>query len=512
MGLGQIFPGDAPPLSERLLGKGWRGEGDDSSTELIHDTLDRLRRQHLFGQGTYLRLRSLLPVPALAFVWLSAVWGNDNFSFYKLVNSSIALRHLLLGAVIVLLWELMMCARSSRPGRSLRKDIRAEVSIFVYSSVSCGFFLFALTAKHLGILVGAELGASLMSTLITESLLLLLGATLVCATGMAGCTRKALLVGSGRRASILRKLTRRSHSRLDIVGCLDDEYVGSDAAADNYLGKTEVLASLLKAQPVELVLIGLPVKSQYEQIQRVIDICESAGVECQYMGDVFATSRVTLQSPSAPSDFAVLGDPPRDLRHWIKRGVDLLLAGALSLILLPLAAVIAVAIKLTSPGPVFFVQQRYGYNRRRFPMFKFRTMVVDAEKRQAELEAMNEAAGPVFKLRADPRITRVGAFLRRTSLDEIPQLLNVLRGEMSLVGPRPLPLRDVSRFDKPRLLRRFSVPPGLTCLWQVGGRSNTQFDEWIRLDLQYIDEWSLGLDFRILAQTIPAVLRGHGAM
>jgi lipopolysaccharide/colanic/teichoic acid biosynthesis glycosyltransferase len=144
-------------------------------------------------------------------------------------------------------------------------------------------------------------------------------------------------------------------------------------------------------------------------------------------------------------------------------------------------------------------------------MLKFRTMVVNAERYQAELEVANEAAGPVFKLKADPRVTKIGAILRRTSLDELPQLINVLRGEMSLVGPRPLPLRDVSRFDEPWLLRRFSVMPGLTCLWQVGGRSNTEFDEWIKLDLQYIDEWSLALDFRILVKTIPAVLRGSGA-
>jgi lipopolysaccharide/colanic/teichoic acid biosynthesis glycosyltransferase len=175
-------------------------------------------------------------------------------------------------------------------------------------------------------------------------------------------------------------------------------------------------------------------------------------------------------------------------------------------------AAIAIVIKLTSPGPVLFVQQRYGFNRRRFPMLKFRTMVVDAERRQADLESANEAGGPVFKIKSDPRVTSIGKILRRASLDELPQLINVLRGDMSLVGPRPLPLRDVARFDEPWLLRRFSVPPGLTCLWQIGGRSETKFDEWIRLDLQYVDQWSLALDLRILVQTIPAVFRGTGAV
>ena len=144
-------------------------------------------------------------------------------------------------------------------------------------------------------------------------------------------------------------------------------------------------------------------------------------------------------------------------------------------------------------------------------MFKFRSMVVNAEKQQANLEKQNEAEGPVFKMKSDPRVTEVGAFLRRTSIDELPQLFNVLRGEMSLVGPRPLPLRDVSRFEESWLLRRFSVRPGLTCLWQVNGRSNTSFEYWIKQDLLYIDGWSLALDFKILIQTVPAVLRGSGA-
>ena len=145
-------------------------------------------------------------------------------------------------------------------------------------------------------------------------------------------------------------------------------------------------------------------------------------------------------------------------------------------------------------------------------MYKFRTMVSDAEDLQAALELQNEVAGPHFKIRNDPRITPIGRVLRETSLDELPQFLNVLRGEMSLVGPRPLPKRDVSRFDDASLMRRFSVKPGLTCLWQVNGRSNTDFDRWIALDLRYIDEWSLGLDFRILAMTVPAVLSRKGAV
>jgi lipopolysaccharide/colanic/teichoic acid biosynthesis glycosyltransferase len=160
---------------------------------------------------------------------------------------------------------------------------------------------------------------------------------------------------------------------------------------------------------------------------------------------------------------------------------------------------------------VLFRQERVGFNKRRFRIYKFRTMVVDAEARQAELEHLNETGGPTFKLTHDPRVTRFGRFLRTTSLDELPQLLNVLRGEMSLVGPRPLPLRDVERFEQDWQRRRFSVLPGLTGLWQVSGRSALPFQRWIELDLQYIDEWSLRLDLWILVRTIPAILGRGGA-
>jgi lipopolysaccharide/colanic/teichoic acid biosynthesis glycosyltransferase len=178
----------------------------------------------------------------------------------------------------------------------------------------------------------------------------------------------------------------------------------------------------------------------------------------------------------------------------------------------PLLLVIAVLIRLTSPGPILFTQERFGYQKRRFTMYKFRSMVIGAEHALGDLESQNEVGGPVFKMSNDPRVTRLGSFLRKTSIDELPQLFNVLRGDMSLVGPRPLSTRDVSRFDEPWLMRRFSVLPGLTCIWQVSGRSMLSFNEWISLDLEYIDNWTLLLDLEILARTIPAVLLGEGAV
>jgi exopolysaccharide biosynthesis polyprenyl glycosylphosphotransferase len=177
-----------------------------------------------------------------------------------------------------------------------------------------------------------------------------------------------------------------------------------------------------------------------------------------------------------------------------------------------LLALIALGIRLTSPGPIIFRQQRAGRNGKPFTMLKFRSMTTDAEMRQAELAVHNQMEGPVFKIENDPRITSIGRFLRRTSLDELPQLWNVFKGEMSLVGPRPLPLYEVEKFESVAQRRRLSMKPGLTCLWQISGRNQIQkFEDWVRLDLQYIDNWSLWLDLEILLKTVPVVLFAHGA-
>jgi exopolysaccharide biosynthesis polyprenyl glycosylphosphotransferase len=187
--------------------------------------------------------------------------------------------------------------------------------------------------------------------------------------------------------------------------------------------------------------------------------------------------------------------------------------GFVMLVLLSwLLAIVALLIKLTSPGPVLFRQQRSGLNGRPFTIYKFRTMVTDAEQRKAELAAMNEMTGPVFKMTLDPRVTPIGRILRKFSLDEFPQLFNVARGEMSLVGPRPLPVDEVKRFNDLAHRRRLSVKPGLTCLWQISGRNTVKdFKDWVRLDLEYIDNWSLWLDLKILWRTVPIVLTGAGA-
>ncbi len=253
---------------------------------------------------------------------------------------------------------------------------------------------------------------------------------------------------------------------------------------------------------------------QISRLQEAIGACETEGVEAWLVADFIHTS-------IARPDFDVFGKRPMLVFRttpdvsWalmVKEFVDRV--GALLGIVLasPLFLLIAVLIRITSPGPIVFRQARSGKNGKPFTMYKFRSMRTDAEMERDELVRFNVMSGPVFKLENDPRVTHIGKFLRKTSIDEFPQLLNVLKGDMSLVGPRPLPIYEVEQFANTAQRRRLSMKPGLTCLWQVSGRNEvTNFDDWVRLDLQYIDNWSLWLDLKILLKTIPVVLFGWGA-
>ncbi|HSI10846.1 MAG TPA: sugar transferase [Chthoniobacter sp.] len=275
---------------------------------------------------------------------------------------------------------------------------------------------------------------------------------------------------------------------------------------------TDLVNSLHKHSVNRVIFAGG--HSHLHRLQEAIAACEIEGVEAWLAADFIRTS-------IARADFDVFSGRPMlvfrttpDL-SWaltIKGFIDR--TGALIGLLLTswLFVIIALGIRLTSPGPIFFRQQRAGKNGRPFTMFKFRSMQSDAEMRQAELAAYNQMQGPVFKIDKDPRITKFGKFLRRTSLDEFPQLYNVLKGEMSLVGPRPLPIYEVEQFESTSQRRRLSMKPGLTCLWQIAGRSKIKnFDDWVQLDLRYIDNWSLLLDLEILIKTVPVVILGFGA-
>jgi len=326
-------------------------------------------------------------------------------------------------------------------------------------------------------------------------------------------SRYAIIVGGGERATrFFEELKLHPEWDYKFLGYVDSMAAAIPGYGCPLLGKIADLEGILMKQVVDEVVVALPVRTQYAAIERIIATCRRVGVQVQYCEDLFETPRSGQCFREHYGDQRViLKMVPNDYRHRIKRSIDLIGALAGLLLCAPLFLLVAILIKATSKGPIFFRQQRYGLGRRTFWIYKFRTMVQDAEAAQASLEHMNQNSGPVFKIFKDPRITKIGAILRRTSIDELPQLFNVLKGEMSLVGPRPLNLRDVSRFSEAWLMRRFSVKPGLTCLWQISGRSHVSFDRWIELDLHYIDHWSLEMDLQILFRTIPAVLKGTGA-
>ncbi|MDD2466005.1 MAG: sugar transferase, partial [Desulfobulbus sp.] len=242
--------------------------------------------------------------------------------------------------------------------------------------------------------------------------------------------------------------------------------------------------------------------------------CEEEGIRLHFMADIFnvQVARISLSQVQGIPLLTMEPVSQDKQQLFAKRLFDL----TLTIISLPALMIVfllvAIAIKLDSPGPIFFIQQRVGLRKRVFPMFKFRSMQINAEEKLEEIEHLNEADGPNFKITNDPRVTRVGRFIRKTSIDELPQLINVLRGEMSLVGPRPMSLRDVDLFERGVQRKRFSVQPGLTCIWQISGRSNLPFEKWLELDLEYITNWSFWLDIKILFKTIPAVLKFKGAV
>jgi exopolysaccharide biosynthesis polyprenyl glycosylphosphotransferase len=328
--------------------------------------------------------------------------------------------------------------------------------------------------------------------------------------------RNVVIVGSNDRArAYARSIESRPELGFRVRGFADFAERSTRIESDGYalVANFDNFPEFLRRNVVDEVVVALPMKSLYQQAAQIVGQCREQGVVTRCLSDLF-----NMKSGSARAE-QVEGQPVTTittagmdgLSLLLKRLIDFLSSCVLLTLLSPIFLIVAFIIKMTCPGPVFFVQERIGINKRRFNLIKFRTMMVDAEKRIHQLEHLNEVKGPAFKIKNDPRITGIGRFLRKASIDELPQIINVLKGDMSLVGPRPLPVRDYEGFDADWHRRRFSVKPGITCLWQCNGRSNVSFDRWMELDMEYIDNWSLWLDLKILLMTIPAVLKGSGA-
>jgi exopolysaccharide biosynthesis polyprenyl glycosylphosphotransferase len=322
--------------------------------------------------------------------------------------------------------------------------------------------------------------------------------------------RHIVVLGTNERAvRFAEKIRAHKDMGYNILGFVDNEFVAKGE-------HTELLSDLDRfSEVVDEVVVALPMPSFYRETREILGLCEEQGIKVRFITDMlFDLSHVksTIEYMDDTPILTLYMGPHDGFLLRIKRIMDITISALALILLAPLFVMIGILIKIDLRGPIFFVQERVGYNKRRFEFYKFRTMTSDAEKRQAEMEHLNEVSGPVFKIKDDPRVTKIGKILRKTSMDELPQLFNVLKGDMSFVGPRPLPIRDYKRFEKNWQKRRLSVRPGLTCLWQIQGRNELSFEKWIELDMEYIDHWSLLLDLKILVKTIPAVVRGTGAM
>jgi exopolysaccharide biosynthesis polyprenyl glycosylphosphotransferase len=320
------------------------------------------------------------------------------------------------------------------------------------------------------------------------------------------------VVGSGDLArDVVTTVEEHPEWGMQFAGHILDGQGAGNPKPEFVLGTLGQLGQILDDNVIDEVIFAVP-RERLAHIEGAFLLCQEQGASARVCLDLFDVrgSHMAMGDLDGLPMLSFTSAPTDEVALLFKRAFDVLSSGMALLLLSPAFLATAVAVKLDSPGPIFFRQTRVGKNGRPFKMLKFRSMHIDAEARLESLRAQNEASGPVFKMKNDPRVTRVGRFIRRTSLDELPQFLNVFSGEMSIVGPRPPVPAEVKQYQRWQR-RRLSVKPGITCTWQVSGRSNISFDQWMKLDLEYIDTWSLWQDIQICFRTVPAVLLSRGA-
>lgn len=401
---------------------------------------------------------------------------------------------------------------------SFRLKKTTEVLFIVYQAAYLSFFLFAGVCYALRI---AHISRVFVFLVFLFTTIFLAVEKLVILKVFRHLRKKGfnyryvLMVGTDQRArDFIKRIEENRELGLNLVGLvsLEKDEVGRSIEGYPVLGTLEQVPQIYRANTIDQALFVVPY-SFLGEIERAIIYFETVGVKVNvamdYFSERFARAKATEFFDVPFLSFETTKE--RLLPLAVKRFMDIVLSGIGLIILSPIFLVTAILIKLTSPGPVLFIQERGSVNGRKFRLYKFRTMSADAEQRLAELRSLNEMNGPAFKLKDDPRITKIGKILRKLSIDELPQLWNVFKGDMSLVGPRPPLLSEVEQYDDWQY-RRLSMRPGITCLWQVSGRNKiTDFDKWAKLDLDYIDNWSLWMDFEILLRTVPVVLLGIGA-
>jgi len=331
--------------------------------------------------------------------------------------------------------------------------------------------------------------------------------------------RNILIAGTGKAAlRFAEALESGPESDSRVIGFCDDTWPGMErfrGSGHQVVCDPKNFTSFVRMHVIDELVIALPLAVLQRHRDHLLGTCAARGIPVRFLAVAFGELHPTGFAPAETASDVVMSVANGVMDGWTaiaKRTLDICVASTLLLFALPVCLLVALVVKVSSSGPIFFVQERVGFNGRRFPMLKFRTMIENAEKLFGEVEHLNESDGPTFKIEKDPRLTPFGPILRKASLDELPQLWNIVAGHMSLVGPRPLPVRDVEGFETDEYDRRFSVRPGLTGLWQVSGRCSVPFERWMDLDLHYVDQWSLALDLEILMKTIPAVLSGRGAV
>lgn len=434
------------------------------------------------------------------------------------LSTRVKLSNAILCGLLLIVWHIFFNIRGLYRSHRLR-SLRGEIKQVTQASALCAVIL--LVAAQLGgwktINLGVVAGFWIFAVLFCGGIRFISRRFLRVLRRRGRYLKTLLIVGGGRRGEKFAELlAERKDLGYRLLGFVDSDFVYRNRclAGAEWLGNLEDLPKIVAREAIDDVAVALPIKSHYADIQNIISLLEEQGIAIHLLSDFFPRHLARCQSLEFEGEPLLFfhSAPPFSWRTEVKRLIDLVGSTILLILFAPVLAVISILIKLDCKGDVFFVQERVGYNKRRFRMIKFRTMVPDAEARMKDIEHLNEKDGAIFKIKNDPRVTRLGRILRKTSLDELPQLLNVLLGDMSLVGPRPLSVRDALRLEESWQKRRFSVRPGLTCLWQISGRSNLSFEQWMKLDLEYIDKWSLLLDWQILLKTVPAVLTSRGAV
>ncbi len=429
--------------------------------------------------------------------------------------------YLILLLILIIIWSFYAIKlglyRSWRT-LSIREEVKTVIKISFYTMLTFGVLIFLSRIDE--ILTYHRFPRSLLALFILFLTLLISGEKLFIRTlsrylrSRGYNYRTILIVGIGETArKFLINLRRNPHWGFKVVGVLAPNSSSKSRTFAGYpvLGDIDDLNRIVEENVVDDVLFAVNAKELGRLANKILAL-EELGIRTLFSLDIFPHNRawVEISSFAQVPVITFSNTPATAVQLFLKRVIDIVVSILLLVMLAPIIMAVAILIKITSRGPVFFKQRRCGLNGREFTLYKFRTMVEDAEKRLEEVRHLNTVNGPAFKAKDDPRVTSIGKFLRRYSLDELPQLWNVLKGDMSLVGPRP-PIPDEVKRYKRWQKRRLSMKPGITGLWQVSGRSELDFNEWMALDMKYIDSWSLWLDLKIMIRTVPAILSGKGA-